>query len=483
MRRIGGIVALLLVVAAATAGAQDAQRRVAVLIVEGEQPAAVRSGGAVGLYIAGRGLYVSREEALEALQADDLPQGPFPCGRLRRCPIEIFVSVPPLGAQRNTKRYEITIRGGGYRGLLVSESTQIPGLVAIEDIPETVRALEEGREAPIGWREDLVPRAGLAILDERLADARDAQLPATLALAVALIALAGGALLRRSAPLARAALLFAPLALLFPLAVAALHATGPVETTAAVLVALPVALLGGRMGGERLAIALAALIAAYGVVLAVSPETNALSAIGPHPWNGGRFYGLTNQNETLLVAAALAAGAVFADLRTLTLAALCLVVFGASSIGADGGGLVVAAAGFAVLWWRLGHGGVAWLAGAVVAAAVVVALDAALGGSSHVVDAVRGGPGELWDAFSRRIRLSWSIVTSSVSQAGVFVAGIGLLAWFGSMRPRTAVVDAFLAAVAVSLLVNDSPTKVVGYGAIMCGALRAWSVWDSRKTE
>ncbi|HZB23589.1 MAG TPA: hypothetical protein VE444_07060 [Gaiellaceae bacterium] len=473
----------MLVAAAATAGSAEAQRRVAVLIVEGDQPAAVRSGGAVGLYVAGRGLYVSRDEALEALQADDLPQGPFPCGRLRRCPIEIFVSVPPLGAQRNTQRYEITIRGGDYGGLLVSESTQIAGLVAIEDIPETVRALEDGREPPISSRDDPVPRAGLAILDERLTDARAAQLPATVALTLALIALAGAAVLRRSAPLARAALLFAPLALLFPLAVAALHATGPFETTAAVLVALPVALLAGRVRGERFAIAIAGLVAVYGLVLAISPETNALSAIGPHPWNGGRFYGLTNQNETLLVAAALAAGAVFADLRTLTLAALCLVVFGASSIGADGGGLVVAAAAFAVLWWRLGRGSAAWLVGAAVAVAAVIALDAALGGSSHVVDAVRGGPGELWDAFSRRMRLSWSIVTSSVSQAAVFVAGLGLLAWFGSVRPRTAVVDAFLVATAVSLLVNDSPTKVLGYGAIMCGALRAWSVWDSRDAE
>jgi hypothetical protein len=37
-------------------------------------------------------------------------------------------------------------------------------------------------------------------------------------------------------------------------------------------------------------------------------------------------------------------------------------------------------------------------------------------------------------------------------------------------------VDAFLAAIAVSLVVNDSPTKVVGFGAVLCGALRAWAV-------
>ena len=44
-------------------------------------------------------------------------------------------------------------------------------------------------------------------------------------------------------------------------------------------------------------------------VLAVWPEVNALAAIGPHPDGGGRFYGVTNQVETLLLAPSLAAAA------------------------------------------------------------------------------------------------------------------------------------------------------------------------------
>jgi hypothetical protein len=52
-----------------------------------------------------------------------------------------------------------------------------------------------------------------------------------------------------------------------------------------------------------------------------------------------------------------------------------------------------------------------------------------------------------------------------------------VLTYFAVQRPRHAVVDALLVALAVSLLVNDSPTKVAGFGAIMCGALRAWAVW------
>ena len=469
---------MLIAVTAVAAGSAEA-RIVTVLVIEGEQPPALRAGGAVGLYVAGRGLYVSREEALAALGAE-ARQEPLPCGPLRRCPIEIFVSVPPLGAQRNTRRFEITIRGGGYRGLLVSESTRIPGLIAIDDVAETVRALEEGRDPPISPRDEPSPRAALADLDERLSDARRAQLPATVALALALIALVALALLARSAAMARAALLFPLAALLLAIAVAALELTGPVATTAAVLLALPVALAAARLRGDAFGLVVATAVAVFGIVLAASPETNALAAIGPHPWTGGRFYGVTNQVETLLLGATLAAGAAFGDLRVLSLAALCLVIVGASSIGADGGAIVVFAVAFSVLWVRLGHRHPAWLGLAVALAVGAVALDALLGGSSHVVDAVRGGPGELWDAFERRIRVSWSIATSSFSQAAVFVTGVGLLAWFGTLRPRTAAVDAFLAGIAVSLLANDSPTKVAGFGAVMCGALRAWSV-ESRR--
>jgi hypothetical protein len=476
--RFGGIVALLIAVTAVAVGSAEA-RIVTVLVLEGEQPPAVRAGGAVGLYVAGRGLYVSREEALADLGVEARPE-PLPCGPLQRCPIEIFVSVPPLGAQRNTRRFEITIRGGGYRGLLVSDSTRIPGLIAIDDVAETVRALEEGRDPPISSREQPNPRAELVELDERLSDARRAQPPATVALAVVLIGLVAVSLLARSAAVARAALLFPLFAILFAIAVAALELTGPVATTSAVLLALPVALVTARLRGDAFGLVVAGAIAVLGIVLATSPETNALAAIGPHPWNGGRFYGITNQVETLLLGAALAAGAALADLRVLSLAALCVVVVGASSIGADGGGIVVLAVAFAVLWVRLGHRHPAWLALAVGLGAGAVALDAFVGGSGHVIDSVRGGPGELWEAFERRIRLSWSIATSSVFQAAVFVAGIGLLAWFGTQRPRAVAVDAFLAGIAVSLLANDSPTKVAGFGAVMCGALRAWSV-ESRR--
>ena len=39
------------------------------------------------------------------------------------------------------------------------------------------------------------------------------------------------------------------------------------------------------------------------------PEVNSFAAIGPHPYGGGRFYGLTNQTATLLLPPMLVAGA------------------------------------------------------------------------------------------------------------------------------------------------------------------------------
>src|SRR6185295_16256013 len=201
--KVVSIVALALLAAAAPAAAQD----VYVLVVTGDQPTAVRGRGATGLFVPGQGLYVSREEALERLGR--LPQ--MSCGAIGRCPFELFVSVPPLGAQTNDRRYQVTILGGGAHGILSSDSTRIPGLIAISDIPKSVDALEEGRDPPLKWQESDDPEEQLRHLDERLTDARDAQIPATVALTLALFALVAAAFVTRSALVARTALLY-PLA-------------------------------------------------------------------------------------------------------------------------------------------------------------------------------------------------------------------------------------------------------------------------------
>jgi hypothetical protein len=467
---VPAIVALAVLLSAGPA----AGRNVTVLVVTGKQRADVRARGAVGLYVPGRGLYVSREEALGDL--GKLP-AETPCAPLQRCRYEIFVSVPPLGAQRNTRRYEVTILGPGFpRGLLESDSTRIPGLVSIDDIRETVDALEHVRAPPVRVRESDRPVAELAKLDRRLDDARRAQGTATIALALTLIALAGAALLAWSATVARTALLYPLAAVAFALAVAAVDAVGPVTTTGAVLLAAPLAAVLAL--AIRLELAVPLFLASYGLVLALSPETNALMGIGPHPWSGGRFYGITNQLETLLLAPTLAAASLVRGWRLLPLALLALVVVGGSKTGADGGGILVFTAGLVALW-LLQHGRrltPLWLVAVVAIGLAAVGIDALLGGSSHVVDAVSGGPRELLEDFGRRLDRSGSIITSSVGQFAVFMGGLAVLAFFAALQPRFAVLDAFLVAIAVSLVVNDSPTKVVGFGAILCGALRAWSV-------
>ena len=207
------------------------------------------------------------------------------------------------------------------------------------------------------------------------------------------------------------------------------------------------------------------------------------SELGPYPWSGGRFYGVTNQIETLLLGPALAAGLLLRGWRLVALALLCLVVVGASKTGADGGGILVFATGFAVLAAIVsGRPRAIPLAvlGVVALALAFVGLDALAGGSSHVTDAVSGGPGELLDTFSDRLERSVSIATSTVWQLAILAGGLAVLVYLATLKPRFPVVDAFLVAIAVSLLVNDSPTKVAVYGAIVCGALRAWSVSRER---
>ena len=61
---------------------------------------------------------------------------------------------------------------------------------------------------------------------------------------------------------------------------------------------------------SRLALAasLLAIFAVYAGVLAFSTETSSLAALGPHPDGGVRFYGISNQVETLLSFPACSAG-------------------------------------------------------------------------------------------------------------------------------------------------------------------------------
>ena len=105
------------------------------------------------------------------------------------------------------------------------------------------------------------------------------------------------------------------------------------------------------MAGRREAFfapVVALFLAVFLVVLAAFPETNALAAIGPHPDGGVRFFGVTNQVETLLLAPVLAAAAT--SRRWLAVVGiLALVALGWSRAGADGGGVLVVLTGLGAL--------------------------------------------------------------------------------------------------------------------------------------
>ena len=134
------------------------------------------------------------------------------------------------------------------------------------------------------------------------------------------------------------------------------------------------------------------------------------------------------------------------------------------------GGAIVLAAGFAVLAVLLAGGGRRALAFAVAASLAValglIGLDAATGGSSHVTSAIEDGPLGLGGDLVERVELSWERATSSW---WVGLAVVALLVILAGLVVRTfrrpeplaelAVPLAFAAAIAVSLVVNDSPDR------------------------
>jgi hypothetical protein len=166
---------------------------------------------------------------------------------------------------------------------------------------------------------------------------------------------------------------------------------------------------------------------------------------------------------------------------------LILVVVGASGLGADGGGVLVFAAGYLFLWLRLR--GVALtarnlaLAGAAAAGAglLLVGLDAAVGGSSHVTRAIGDGPGALAGELAHRWRVSLDGYVATWQATLIITFSLLVLVWIAVRRPRFATVDAVLVALAVSLLVNDSPRDVAAYGALSCAALRFWE--ETRRVQ
>jgi mono/diheme cytochrome c family protein len=345
---------------------------------------------------------------------------------------EILVSLPPPGRSENDVRYPIALLGAS--GLLTSDSTRIDGLVSVTDVAT-------GRLRTVDADD---PGAALETLDERIERNDRWRLPLTIAVAGLLIGLA--AVRPRLALRALLVVLAANLWLDPLIAVAAGVAA----------VVLP------------LGPACAAILTAYLISMGLDAEAVALSPLGPS--QSGRFYGINNLLETMLLAPALV-GAALLGRGGVLVAALAFVTIGGNRFGADGGGIVVLAAAYLVLWLRLRPRRATFrLALGLTAGAVAIAL-LLLAGSSHVTDAIGDGPAALAGDVADRIELSVRRTAESAGATAVVLGSLVILALIALRARRDAVLDAFLVGIAVSLVVNDTPSDVAGMGTAIAIAL------------
>ena len=380
---------------AALPGVAAAQqlRVVVVPALETGDLAALTDRGAVGLLAPDSGPRTSAARARAALERGAVRNsvlGGLPAGE-RRIEVETSATVPPgpaivLGLpqgdeQRNNRRYPIAVLGEGYSGVLTSDSTRIPGLVSVVDVAPTAL----GEDGALGSTADDDPLATVRDLDARIDANRDAK-PVVLLLSLALLVAVATFLPAAVLP-AFAAVLLANLAL---------GAVGPTDVwvhalvvVLAVVASLPLA----RAGPVAHGVLKTGVLGAYLAAMAVDERWVALSPLGPT--QNSRFYGFANLLATLLLVPALS-GAVllgrrFGTWAFLGVAALSLVTVGGSSFGADGGGAVVLLVAFVVLA-ALEHRLDRRLAIGAAGVAAVLTIALAVGGSSHVTDAISDGP-------------------------------------------------------------------------------------------
>jgi cytochrome c551/c552 len=462
--------------------------RVSVVVVPRFDPAKYAARGAVGLMIPGVGATVTRESALAALErgkAENARLGGIPHGPILVRPskqpgsqVTLYVSLPPPGRTPNQHRYPVAVVGCGFHGVLRSSVTRLRGLIFVADIAPAAVRLQRGdcRASPLGSRPSSDAAGELRRLDRRIDRVHDAR-GWTVVAVVVTVGILG---------------LFGSPALLacvgFVVASLVLSAAGVGGLWPLVLgtVGIAVVFAFGLRGRRIAPVAIAGFLVAFLCILLFDTQLNSFAVLGARPDGGGRFYGVTNELETLLLAPTLVAAAADGTAWFVAVGVLALVTVGWSSAGADGGGLVVYAVALGVLGLRLRGGrltlrtGIAVAAGAALLVLALVGLDAALGGSSHVTHAVGTGPGSLLGDFGRRLHLSYLAVTSSWGSAGKFLGGFVPLVIVAAFSWRGPLVQAYLAGIAVSFLVNDTPVDIAALGAVGCWALAWWEAVDSR---
>ena len=169
--------------------------------------------------------------------------------------------------------------------------------------------------------------------------------------------------------------------------------------------------------------------------------------------------------------------------------ALAVVTVAGTRFGADGGGLLVLLAGYATLLLRPHaarlrpvHAAAA-LAAVVAVGVALVGLDAALGGSSHVTEAVGDGPGAVVGNVADRLELSARRAFAGIGPAFAVLASLVVLVVVALRRPRLPLTDALLVALLVSLVVNDTPGDVLGMGAAAAFAIRRFEERNLTRVE
>jgi hypothetical protein len=478
------LAALVLLVAAGPAAAATQEFRVVLVPGLGlDDLQGLADRGAVGLLVPANGPTTSGEQARAALGRGELRNALLDGGLPSGPPLVSFetaaeppqvgpaivLGLPSGTEQSNDRRYPIAVIGHGFGGLLTSDSTRLPGLVSVADVAPTALGEDDG----LGWQPQEDPVARVLAIDRLIDGKKDARLASSLLVAA----------------LASALALFCPRAALlaYGTALAANLGLGATETATTWIVLLVIAAAVGASlplavilrSWIAVGFVLAAVVALYLVAFAVDGEWVAYSPWGPG--QAGRFYGVTNLLETMLLVPALAAAALlarrFGALGFVAVALLAFVTIAGSRFGADGGGAVVLTAGYGLLAALLvglrGRALAVALGGAVLVAGGLVALDAATGGSSHVTRALGGGPADLVSRFGDRLLISWRHITFGPGPAVAFFLSFAVLV---ALVVRLLVSDtplsqralplAFAAAIAVSLVVNDAPSDVAVAGLV-----------------
>jgi hypothetical protein len=356
-------------------------------------------------------------------------------------------------------------------GLLTSTSTRIPGLVAADDLTHRER---------LGAVAVSDPAARASALQRRFQQLHETRRWAYVLLAVLTIGAIVVALWRRTGFWARFCVAIAPVMVAVALTLS-LASAARMEVILPVLAIGSIVLAAAVAAPRRVVVYLGpAVLFLFLVVLWGWPETAGFSSIGPRPEEGGRFYGVNNLVETVLLTISLFSAAELGLVSVLPIAALALVTVGWSRTGADGGGLIVFAAAFAFLGLRLAGPvtvkRLAVTAGACAALVLAfIGIDEASGGHSHVTRAFEGGPSRWFGDIGHRVHLS---VDALNNPYGALIVGVSLLAlvWVAFRRPRSPALDALLLGLTVSLLVNDAPRDVAAAGAISAFVLWTWTV-------